>query len=265
MTQKMPLLFIGHGSPMNALEENKYTQSWKEIWKKLPKPRAILVFSAHWITENETRIWTGNFPSMIYDMYGFPSELYKVNYPASGSPEIANEIYETLSEAWINISKDPDRGFDHGIWSTLIHIFPEADIPVIPISLDYFASPESLVQFWELLADFRKKWILIIGSGNIVHNLRMIDFSGSQIYPWAREFDKRVTDGLESWKNTPFWNEILQFQSWWKISELAHPSYDHLLPLFPLMGASSAEDRVEFFTPDIDMGSLSMRSILWSE
>ncbi len=261
----MPLLFIWHGSPMNAIEENTYTQSWREIWKKLPKPRAVLVFSAHWITENETRIGTWSHPSMIYDMYGFPSDLYKVSYHAPWSPEISDEIYESLTQSGINVLKDPNRGFDHGIWSTLIHIFPEADIPVIPISLDYYASPESFIKLWALLAEFREKWILIVGSGNIVHNLRMIDFSHSQIYPWAWEFDRRITSGLNAWKNTPLWNEILQFQSWGKVSELAHPSYDHLLPLFPLMGVSSHNDRVEFFTADIDMGSLSMRSVLWNE
>ncbi len=259
----MPILFIGHGSPMNAIESNQYTQSWRNIGKTLPKPRAILMLSAHWITEWEIRISMSEKPEMIYDMGGFPPELYRVRYDAPGSREIAEEIIDIFDTKNIKIIPDLTRGFDHGVWSTLIHLFPAADIPVITMSLDYRASPRQLVELGESLAILREQWILIMWSGNIVHNLGAIDWSGDHIYPWAIKFDSRIADGLIAWKNSPLWESILEFRSWWDISRLAHPTYDHLLPLFPLLGASLSDDRVEFYTPDIAMGSLSMRSIVW--
>ncbi len=259
--QRMPIIFIGHGSPMNAIENNIYTESWKQIAKTLEKPRAILMFSAHWITENETRVSTAEKPEMIYDMGGFPPELYRVKYYAPGSHEIAEEIDSLLQNPKITL--DPTRGFDHGVWSTLIHLFPTADIPVITMSLDYSATPRDLVDLGESLAILRERGILIVGSGNIVHNLGAIDWSWERIHPWAVEFDARFADGIQSGKNSPEWESLLGFRYWWDIARLAHPSYDHLLPLFPLMGASSVDDRVEFHTPDIAMGSLAMRSVVW--
>jgi 4,5-DOPA dioxygenase extradiol len=245
---------------MNAIEQNQYTLSWQEIWRSLEKPRAILMLSAHWITEYETRISTNDHPDMIYDMGGFPPELYQVRYDAPGSREIAEEIMSTLSS---KITPDPTRGFDHGVWSTLIHLFPTADVPIITMSLDYRASGRELVELGESLAILRERGILIVGSGNIVHNLGAIDWSGQHIYPWATEFDARIATWLTASKNSPEWESLLDFRSWWDVSRLAHPSYDHLLPLFPLMGASSADDVIEFYTPDIAMGSLSMRSVRW--
>ena len=281
----MPIIFICHGSPMNAIENNIYTDSWKQIAKNIEKPRAILMFSAHWITENETRISMSENPEMIYDMGGFPPELYQVRYDAPGSKKIAEEICSVIAkndqvqvskksengllrasqwqEPQTKIIPDPKRWYDHGVWSTLVHLFPTADIPVITMSLDYRASPRYLVGLGESLAILRERGILIVGSGNIVHNLGAIDWSWESIHPWAVEFDARFARWLESGKDTPEWKSLLDFRSWWDISRLAHPSYDHLLPIFPLMGASSAADIVEFYTPDIAMGSLSMRSVVW--
>ena len=190
----MPIIFIGHGSPMNAIESNEYTESWRQIAKTLEKPRAILMLSAHWITENETRISTNEKPEMIYDMGGFPPELYRVRYDAPGSREIADEIASLLQNT--KIALDPTRGYDHGVWSTLIHLFPAADIPVITMSLDYRATPRDLVALSESLAILRERGILIIGSGNIVHNLGAIDWSGQHIHPWAVEFDARFAVGI---------------------------------------------------------------------
>jgi 4,5-DOPA dioxygenase extradiol len=254
---KQPLLFIGHGSPMNAIESNIYTESWKKIWKSLEKPRAILIFSAHWITEWQTLISSNKNPEMIYDMYGFPPELYQVQYDAPWSREIAEEIYSLLNNP--KISLDASRGFDHGVWSTLIHSFPQADVPIITMSLDYLSSPRELYALGDSLAILRDKWILIIWSGNIVHNLGATDWSGKHTYPWAIEFDKKVANLIESRDH----DQLLDFKNWWDIFRLAHPSYDHLLPIFPLLGASSLQDAIEFFTPDIVMGSLSMRSVKW--
>ncbi len=293
MPTKTPLIFLAHGSPMNAIEQNQYTESWKVLGKSIQKPRAILMFSAHWITEHETRISSSQHPEMIYDMYGFPESLYHIHYDAPGSPEIAEEIITLLwasdpilplvggvrggtppnlpykgrddarRQVQPKITLDPTRGYDHGVWSTLVHMFPEQDIPVVTMSLDYHMSPRQYIELGQSIAKLREKWILIMWSGNIVHNLRAIDWNNGPAYPWATEFDARVADGLTAWKNSPAWESILEFQSWGDVSKLAHPSYDHLLPLFPLMGASSVDDRVEFLTPDITMGSLSMRSVVW--
>lgn len=260
----MPILFIGHGSPMNAIETNQYTESWKKLWNSIPRPRAILMLSAHWITSWETHISTNEHPGMIYDMGWFPPELYQVQYSAPGSVAIAKEIKKILeSVADIHIQEDSIRGFDHGVWSTLIHLFPTADIPVICMSLDYRASPEYLFHLGEQLAILREQGILIVASGNIVHNLSAIDWSGKAQYPWAVEFDSRIANGIESGKNSKEYMDILEFRSWWDIARLAHPSYDHLIPLFPLLGAVRSDDSVRFLTPDIAMGSLSMRSIVW--
>lgn len=280
--QTMPIIFIGHGSPMNAIETNTYSESWRKIWNSIPQPRAILMLSAHWITSWETRISTSEHPPMIYDMGGFPDELYRVEYKTIGSRSIAEEICSVIAkneaiqvseksengllrprgwqEQQSQIIPDPTRWLDHGSWSVLLHLFPHADIPVISMSIDYSASPESLFYLGQSLASLREQWVLIVGSGNIVHNLGMIDWSWEIQHPWAIEFDKKIETLI---KNNDF-DWILRFGEWGNISRLAHPSYDHLLPLFPLLGATNPDDSVQFLTPDIVMGSLSMRSIVWN-
>lgn len=257
----MPVIFIGHGSPMNAIETNTYSESWKEIWNSIPEPRAILIFSAHWITPWSTQISTSDNPPMIYDMGGFPDELYRVQYPAKGSQSIAKEIKEYIENTTsIKIGEHPTRGLDHGSWSILLHLFPHANIPVISMSIDYLASPESLFNLGASLTSLREQWILIVGSGNTVHNLMMIDWSNTMQYPWAIEFDKKIETLVKNNDITSlFW-----FEEWGNISKLAHPTYDHLLPIFPLLWATESDDTVQFLTPDIVMGSLSMRSIVWN-
>ncbi len=260
--KRMPLVFIGHGSPMNAIKKNEFTQSWNALWNSLPIPRAILMLSAHWITEGETRISTMWNPDMIYDMYGFPRELYSLKYPASWSPEIAREILEKLKSQEERSDyiyhEDPKRWYDHGIWSTLIHLFPEATIPVISMSLDYSQSLRWHYDLGKKLQSLREEWILIIWSGNIVHNLGAIDWSGKIKHHWAEEFDRRIVKVITEWNH----EDIIVSLSW-ENARLAHPSHDHLLPLLPLLGASDDRDIVEFLTPEIVMGSLSMRSVVW--
>lgn len=257
---KFPLIFIGHGSPMNAIETNQYTESWREIGKSIKEvPRAILMLSAHWITEGKTEINTTENPDMIYDMYGFPPELYRLTYDCPGSKAIAEAIIDALSPDY-SIRENEIHGIDHGAWSTLIHAFPEASVPVIQLSLDYSKSPEWHFEFWKKLSTLREQGILIIASGNIVHNLREIDWSNEVQYSWAKEFDTRVEQAILSRE----YQDLLDFQSWGNISRLAHPSYDHLLPIFPLLWATDENDTAKFFTPEISMGSLSMRSIVWS-
>ncbi len=196
---------------------------------------------------------------MIYDMYGFPPELYRIVYDCPGSKDIAEEIIQVFSREY-EIQADSTHGIDHGAWSTLIHLFPVADIPVIQLSLDYLRSPEWHYEFGKKLKSLREQGILIIASGNIVHNLSAMDWSGKEKYPWAVEFDRRISQDIIERNH----EDILDFASWGSISHLAHPSYDHLLPLFPLLGAISEDDAAEFFTPEITMGSLAMRNIVWS-
>ncbi|GAB0174715.1 MAG: 4,5-DOPA dioxygenase extradiol [Candidatus Altimarinota bacterium] len=257
---KQPLIFIGHGNPMNAIEKNSYSDSWRDIGNSVKVvPRAILMLSAHWITEGETRINTADHPAMIYDMYGFPPELYRVKYECPGSKEIVNEIVDSISSEY-SLVKDEEHGLDHGAWSTLIHVFPDANIPVIQMSLDYSQSPEWHYEFGKKLQILREQGILIIGSGNIVHNLRAIDWSNQKQHDWAIEFDRRVKTAIEGRDH----QDILHFKKWGQSSLLAHPTIDHFLPLFPLLGAIREDDAPIFSTEEITMGSLSMRSILWS-
>lgn len=191
-------------------------------------------------------------------MYGFPPELYRISYDCPGSKEIAEEIIQVLSENY-EIQRDNTHGIDHGAWSTLVHLFPDASIPVIQMSLDYSKSPDWHYAFGEKLKSLREQGILIVASGNIVHNLSAIDWEGDSKYPWALEFDTRVAEDII----TRNYSDILNFEKWGSVAKLAHPSYDHLLPLFPLLGTVSTDDVVEFFTPEITRGSLSMRSIVW--
>ncbi len=253
---RTPVIFVGHGSPMNAIETNEFTHSWKELMKWYEAPKAIVFLSAHWSTNGETRVWAMQKPDMIYDMYGFPNEMYSLQYPAPGSDSIVKKI--TTLAPWIH--PDATRGFDHGIWSVLMHMYPDANIPVIPVSLDYSMDPKMLFELWRTLRDLRDEGVLIMGSGNIVHNLRAIDWSGNTTYPWAEAFDAKITTLVE---NRDF-DELFRFKEWGDITRLSHPSYDHLLPLFPLLGATYEDESPTFFTPKIVMGNISMRSIRWA-
>ncbi len=242
---------------MNAIEDTKYTREWQRIGKTLALPRAILMISAHWITPGETRIATSEQPKMIYDMYGFPDELYQARYSAPGSPEIATEIRATLSD--FDIQTDSERGFDHGIWSVLLHLFPRHDIPVVSLSLDYSQSPKWHYELGKKLWALREQGILIIASGNIVHNLHKISFSASSEHAWAQEFDERVQMDIREKE----YQDIVDFLSWWAIAKLAHPSHDHFLPLIVVLGAIDPSDSVEFFAQGIDLGAISMTSMIW--
>lgn len=208
-TQPLPLLFIGHGSPMNAIEDTVYTREWRRIGKTLPKPRAILMISAHWITQGETCISTAEHPEMIYNMHGFPDELYRVRYPVPGSSAIAGEIREMLGDTY-EIREDPERGLDHGAWSVLLHLFPEHDIPVVVLSTDYSKPTAWQYELGQKLRQLREQGILIITTGNTVHNLSQLSFSSSSAYPWAQEFDARVQKGIRE-KNHA---DIVNFLSW---------------------------------------------------
>ncbi|MGY6647595.1 4,5-DOPA-extradiol-dioxygenase [Wenyingzhuangia sp. IMCC45574] len=254
-TPKMPLLFVGHGSPMNAIVQNQFHKKWQILGKSLPNPKAILVVSAHWLTEKKTKVTAMKTPQTIHDFGGFPEELFNQQYPAPGSPEMAqltiDEIHSTI------VHKDMDWGLDHGTWSVLKPMFPTANIPVFQISIDSTKPMEFHYNLGKELNTLRKKGVLIIGSGNIVHNLKKLN-SENPIYDWAQEFDQKIKGFIDQRDFT----SVLDFQKLGNLAQLAHPTYDHLLPLLYTLGAMDKDENLAYFNDEFDMGSISMRSLL---
>lgn len=257
-TGLMPVLFIGHGSPMNAIEENEFVSSWRELGKSLPFPKAILCISAHWET-NGTLVTAMAKPSTIHDFGGFPPELYKIQYPAPGSPELAREIKKTISLADIRL--DEKWGLDHGAWSVIRNIFPLADVPVLEMSLNYNLSPACHYNLARELAPLRRKGVLIIGSGNMVHNLRMIAWEHANDpdfgFDWAKAannlFKDRIIDGNYA--------DLINYEQLGRAVMMAVPTPDHYLPLLYALALKEKDENVSFFNDKAVMGSLSMTSV----
>jgi 4,5-DOPA dioxygenase extradiol len=256
-TERMPALFIGHGSPMNAIETNEYSESWRKLGTELPRPRAILSVSAHWLTHGDIRVTAMEHPKTIHDFGGFPQELFDVQYSAPGSPELASETQKIAHPK--HILFDDEWGFDHGTWSVLNQMYPKADIPVVQLSLDYQMPPALHLEFAKSLAGLREKGVMIIGSGNVVHNLRAIKWDGGPNYAWADEFDAWVEKGLVNHDD----NGLAGFQKLGDIAKLAHPTYDHYLPLLYSIAVRNQKDTMRFFNEGVSMGSLSMRSVIY--
>jgi 4,5-DOPA dioxygenase extradiol len=256
--KKMPVFFIGHGSPMNAIEENQFSKSWQSLADSFPKPRAVLCISAHWMTR-QTSITTNDHPPTIHDFGGFPKELFEVSYPAPGDPELAKQIVSLLPEAEIKL--DSGWGLDHGSWSILRHIFPKADIPILQLSLK--ATPDGQFHFdlGKKLKFLREDGILIIGSGNLIHNLGLVDWS--QIhrpefgYDWANRahalFNQLILDKRPE--------ALTNYESLGKDIELSIPTPEHYLPFLYILGASTNEDEIQIFNDKVIMGSLNMTSV----
>jgi 4,5-DOPA dioxygenase extradiol len=255
-TERMPLLFVGHGNPMNAIEDNKFSNTWKEFGKTLPKPAAILSVSAHWLTRG-TKVTAMEKPKTIHDFGGFPEKLFAQQYPAPGSPILAKETQALITKPHIIL--DDEWGFDHGTWSVLIQMFPKADIPVFQLSIDYSQSMQYHFEIAQQLQILREKGVLVIGSGNIVHNLQAINFNSSKPYDWALEFDSTISRWIESGN----YEAILNFQKLGALAKIAHPTYDHFLPLMYVLGFQNKKDFPTFFNNDFDMSSVSMRSIIY--
>jgi len=256
--KKMPVLFIGHGSPMNAIHNNDYTSALKKLSARLPKPRAVLVVSAHWLTRG-TRITSGSNPDQIYDFYGFPEELYAVKYQPAGSPEIAAMISESIKE--VSIVPDEDRGIDHAAWAVLKHIYPDADVPVLELSLDMNARPEQHYKIGKSLSALRDKGILIIGSGNIVHNLLVMDYyEGVEPKDWAVEFDDLVKNCLLEDNHTG----LIEYEKWGKISKYSVPTDEHYLPMLYAASLKEGGEALEFIHESIHHGTISMRCFIIS-
>jgi 4,5-DOPA dioxygenase extradiol len=260
---RMPVLFLGHGSPMNAIEDNEFRRSWQalgqEFGRTWPQPQLILCVSAHWLT----RGWhlTGMAkPKTIHDFGGFPHELFDQQYPAPGAPLVARQIAAGISEPQVGLDTQ-EWGLDHGTWSVLKPMFPKADVPVLQLSMDYGRPPAEHFALGQQLKALRERGVLVVGSGNIVHNLRAVQRSASatQAYPWAFEFDAKTAELLEKGALP----ELADFQKLGQVAQMAHPTYDHYLPLLHAAGAVHAGEKMRFFNERFQAGSISMRSVVW--
>jgi 4,5-DOPA dioxygenase extradiol len=254
-TPRMPVLFVGHGNPMNAIEDNAYSRKWREVGSALTRPRVIVVISAHWMTRGHFVTAMPN-PKMIYDMYGFPDELYTVQYPAPGSPRTAEEICKMVK----GIQFDHEWGLDHGAWSVLVHLFPDADIPVLQLSLNYAASPKQEFELALQLRDLRDKGVLFIGSGNIVHNLRAMRMDGG-VYDWALSFDELVKQKM----NDGDFTSLISYEKLGAAARYSIPTDEHYRPMLSALALRSDKETPHFFNEMIDLGSVSMRSFLLYE
>ena len=257
-TVQMPVLFVGHGSPMNAIEENEFVTGWMEIGTTLPKPTAILCVSAHWETRG-TFVTAMEKPRTIHDFGGFPQKLFEVLYPASGDPELAKEIRSMIKRT--EIGMDEKWGLDHGCWSILTSMYPEADIPVVQVSLDYTKPAQYHYDLAKELAPFRKKGVLIIGSGNIVHNLRLVNWDKicepGFGYDWAIEANEKMKKYILSNDH----QSLINYRSQGKAFDLAIHTPEHFLPLLYALALKEGNENIEFFNDKPVMGSLSMTSL----
>lgn len=250
----MPVLFIGHGSPTNAIEDNEFSQAWAETAKAIAKPKAIICVSAHWETAG-TRVTAMERPRTIHDFYGFPRELFEMDYPVPGDPVLARLVRQTVRKTEVGL--DLDRGLDHGVWSVLSRMYPEADIPVIQLSLDNTKGPEFHYELGKELKTFRERGILIIGSGNIVHNLRQMVWDATA-YDWAVEFDMMMKEFILSRDH----DEIIDYPKLGRAAQLSVPTNEHFLPLLYVLSLQDEGDGIKFFTETVTLGSVSMRSLM---
>ena len=253
--QLMPSIFVGHGSPMNIIEDNAFVRGWKQMAAEMPKPEAILAVSAHWFTAG-TRIMNNEKPKTIYDFYGFPGELYKITYPAPGAPELAKRAQALLGSS---VLLDGNWGLDHGTWCVLREMYPNADIPVFQISVNRLMPGKEHFAFGQKLKTLRSEGVMIFGSGDVVHNLNMVDFTLKDGYEWAYEFDNKIMEciidrDMES---------VVGYEKLGQAAKLAVPMPDHFYPLLYVLGAVEAADRLQIYNQSCVMGSLSMTSYLF--
>jgi 4,5-DOPA dioxygenase extradiol len=238
---------------MNAVEDNEFSRAWAEMGQALPRPKAIVCVSAHWETAG-TLVTAMEQPKTIYDFYGFPQELYAKRYPAPGSPDLARRVQGTVSK--VQVRADLNWGLDHGTWSVLCRMFPDADIPVVQLSLDRTREPADHYELGKELASLRNKGILIVGSGNIVHNLGRVVWN-DQAYDWAIEFDATIKQLILSGDH----DSIVHYQKLGQVARLAIPTNEHFLPLLYILALQDKGEQIAFLTDRVTYGSLSMRSI----
>ncbi len=257
--ERMPVLFVGHGNPMNAILDNRWSRGFKALGRTVPRPKAIVCVSAHWYIPGT--FLTGNHdPQTIHDFGGFPEQLYEVVYPAPGDPGLAARVSGMLSP-W-KASPRSDWGLDHGTWSVLRNMWPEADIPVVQLSIDGFAAPEVHLKIGKALAPLRSEGVLVLGSGNLVHNLRsalqQMRVRKPELEPWAEEFDERVSSALEAKDQGKLTHACDD-----RLGHVAHPTVDHYLPILYAAGAAGRSSDVSFPLEGFDLGSISMRAVLF--
>lgn len=254
---KMPVLFVGHGNPMNSISDNPYTRSWAALGKALPRPRAILAISAHWYIP-ETSVTVMHPPRTIHDFYGFPDELFQVEYPAAGDPELAERVADMLSPDRVTL--DQEWGIDHGTWSVLRHVYPQANVPVIQLSLDFRKAPEEHFRLGQKLSELREDGVLVIGSGNIVHNISGFNWRNPAVAPpgWAVDFEEWNRDKLLTGETTA----LIDYLATGDIATLSAPTPDHYLPLLYLAALQEQSDQVSFPVEGFDGGTMSMLSVL---
>jgi 4,5-DOPA dioxygenase extradiol len=254
----MPVVFLGHGSPMNALEDTEYSRTWTALGKSLPEPAAILVVSAHWMTRGTTLVDVSALPKTIHDFYGFPDALYAMDYPAPGNPGLAREVVSLLASH--HAAEDDTWGLDHGAWTVLRFLYPQAKVPVFQVSIDMGRGLEHQLEVGRTLAQLRDRGVLILGSGNVVHNLRAMRFGG-QPQDFALEFDRLFADKLEARDLKP----LADREGLGTLLRMAHPTVDHYMPALTIAGTSDGKDTLTFMTDAIDLGSVSMRSFVFHQ
>lgn len=254
---RMPALFLGHGSPMNALDDNTYTRVWESLAARLPRPKAILVISAHWLTRG-TAVTAMSAPKTIHDFGGFPQALFDLRYPAPGDPVLASRIAELLTpftEAAVQL--DQDWGLDHGSWSVLAKMYPDASIPVLQLSLDMRLAPQAHFALGQRLAALRDEGVLIMGSGNVVHNLRQLDMHSTG-YDWAHRFNDAIRETILSGQ----FEQVIDYPAFGYDADLAVPTSEHFLPLLYALGARVDGESIQILCDQIELGSISMLSLV---
>ena len=256
-SDKMPMMFVGHGNPMNAILDNDYSRSWQLLGEQLPAPKAILCISAHWLTKG-TAVTMTDSPKTIHDFGGFPEALFQVQYPAPGARTYAEWTIAQVQST--QIQEDFAWGLDHGAWSVLKNMYPKAAVPVYQMSLDYTQPPSYHFELAKELISLRRRGVLIIASGNVVHNLSKLQFGEAKTYDWAIEFDNLVKTCIEENRPAP----LIHYDKTGTLGMLAHPTNDHFLPLMYTLGMREPNDNFSFFNEGFDLGSISMRSVLFS-
>lgn len=252
---RLPVIFFGHGNPMNALADNVYTRGWRQIGASIPKPRAVLCISAHWYVPY-TAVTGAESPRTIHDFGGFPRELFEIQYPAPGSPEVAAEVRDLIAPT---VRLDDSWGLDHGTWSVLCHVYPDAGVPVLQLSIDETLPARAHYRLGTQLAALREQGILIVGSGNLVHNLHAYGWGRRAIepYDWAVRFEQQAREWMLAGNHEP----LIEYESLGKDAALAAPTPDHYLPLLYVLGAQLPGDKVTFPVEGVDGGSISMLSV----
>jgi len=256
MTDLMPAIFFGHGNPMNAISNNAYTEAWAKLGNEMPRPKAVLAISAHWFVPG-TGVTISRAPRTIHDLGGFPSELYQVRYPAPGDPELARRVQHHLAPLPVRL--DDSWGLDHGTWSVLRHVYPEADVPVVQLSIDETRYPFFHFELGRRLAPLREEGILIVGSGNLVHNLHAYAWGRhtAEPYDWAFRFEQEAKAMILAGDH----QRLVDYETLGKDAELSIPTPEHYLPLLYVLATKRAGENVTFPVDGVDGGSISMLSV----